>query len=48
MNDYLITQKIVSSEGIVQEVNVYKILTPIVIDTTTNFTVLELKCEKIS
>jgi len=46
--DYFLKQTVISPDGIVKEIDTYTMLEPIIIDTTTNFTILELKCEKTS
>ncbi|MFH1473966.1 MAG: hypothetical protein ABIE55_03665 [Candidatus Aenigmatarchaeota archaeon] len=46
--DYTIQQLIVDSQDIVKEKVVHRILEPIIVDTSNNFTVVELKCQKVS
>ena len=45
--DYTIQQLIVDSQDIVKEKVVHRILEPIIIYPNNNFTVVELKCERI-
>ncbi len=44
----VIQQTIMSPEGVIEQKIKHEILVPIVVDTTTNYTVVELKCQEIS